>query len=77
MSTVARRMTYCILLTLAIGVIACAGTHANPPGKAPGYHQDLWDEVAYLTAPSTTQVASGPSPLTDARYGSRASELVM
>lgn len=49
MSTVARRMTYCILLTLAIGVIACAGTPANPPGKAPGYHQDLWDKVAYLT----------------------------
>ena len=77
MSAVARRMTYCLLLILPFAVTACAGIPANPPGKAPGYHQDLWDEVAYLTAPSTTQVASGPSPLTDERYGSRASELVM
>jgi hypothetical protein len=68
MSAIARRMTYCILLILAFAVAACAGSHPDSPLKAPGHHQDIWEDVAHLAGPSTIEMASEPSACNDGLY---------
>lgn len=70
-----RHLTAAILLSVAFAIAACAGNPADSPVKAPGHHQDLWDEVAHLTAPSITAVFSKFSTLSNGLYGGRASDL--
>lgn len=47
-----------LLLFLACAAAACASNHANSPVKAPGHHQDLWDDVACRANPSATEMVT-------------------
>ena len=59
MSAIARRYDILHPADPRLAVAACAGSHPDSPLKAPGHHQDIWEDVAHLAGPSTIEMASG------------------